>query len=115
MLGLGNGKENPNSKTGEKRIMPHSTKKFTWLEKSKTFVGELSDFNGIKLFDQIYPDSADVGIKLISEKTGKEAVYYLADEVSERGEFICYELLPTPETLKKMPQLKKSVIRIYND
>jgi hypothetical protein len=44
------------------------------------FVAEVSDFGSTNLFSRIYPDACDVGFAMQSTRTGKEAVFYLAEE-----------------------------------
>ncbi len=58
----------------------HSTARFTWVPASKTFVAEMSDFNGAAPFTRLYDDSCDAGLTLRSAKTGREVVCFLAGE-----------------------------------
>lgn len=52
--------------------MIHSTKRFTFSSKTRTFVAELSDFGPVSPFRQIFQDSCDLGLTLHSHITGKE-------------------------------------------
>lgn len=96
-----------------------SSTHFHWHKESRCFSAELSDFNGLsapEIFERLWNDSCDVGIKMISEKTGRKAWYYLKDEVRDReGDLQYYLLEPTEQTVKKFPQLKNSNIKIFND
>ena len=83
------------------------------------FVGEASDFCSInqQMFDQLSPDAIDVGLTLVSEKTGEKADYYLAHtQYSEcDNELQYWELLPTEKAIQDNPTLQGSSITIYND
>lgn len=98
-----------------------NTDYITYDKEKNVFVGELSDLNARSspespTFHQIYDDAADVGLVLISHKTASEATFYLYNEVyGAEDEFLYYELRPTPETIRKYPQLKQSKVLIYND
>lgn len=100
--------------------MRFSTSQFHWSPDSGLFSQELSSLNVKPTqspFHQIYPDACDEGITLISEVTGKEATYYV-DTIDKDGsdeDTYGWNLLPTPETIKKLPQLKNSRVLLIND
>lgn len=96
--------------------MHTSTKQFTY--KNNTFIAEASDLSGGELFHQIYPDACDAGLVLVSSVTGKESTWYV-DEYEytkdEDHELVAYHLLPTEETIRKIPSLINTKMVIFND
>ncbi len=100
--------------------MQVSTSKFSYNPKNRGFVAEASDLCSMdqELFHQVYPDSCDPGITLISEKTGKHADYFLyRTEISdnEDRELLYWTLHPTSETVRKLPALCGTYVTIFND
>jgi hypothetical protein len=76
---------------------------------------DISDLGLSFNFDRIYNDACDVGLILVSDKTGDAATFYLHDVVKEDGDVIYWFLLPTSETIREFPRLKTSKIKIWND
>ena len=95
--------------------MQVSTKYFYWYPKEGQFRQEISSLGKHFKFDRIYLDACDVGLTLVSEKTGSEATYYVDEEHIENGEITHWTLYPTVETRKKYLQLARTSIVIWND
>ena len=97
--------------------MSYSTKKFTYSPSSKLFITEASMLAsvGTKMFIQIYNDSCDEGLVLISAKTGQSS-YWVVDNIENNteGEIMCWSLIPTRDTLRKLPILANHVMKIFN-
>jgi hypothetical protein len=92
--------------------MKFSTNQFWWTPKSGLFSQDLSSLcrdPRVSIFHQLYNDSCDAGITLISAKTGKEADFFV------NGEIQGWNLLPTYETIRKLPRLKNTRVLIIND
>jgi hypothetical protein len=91
--------------------------RFLYNKETKTFSADVSDI-GTSVFEQIYSDAADEGLTLWSEKSGLEATYYL-DHVNYSDdtdhELVSWELKPTTETIRKHPQLRDTMVLIFND
>lgn len=99
--------------------MRASTQQFYFDTPTKHFVteaSELSQGGRIDMFHRIYDDAMDVGLVLVSHRTGREATYYLHEEKrnSDR-DLMVWILLPTPQTLRKMPEVAGTEIHILND
>ena len=93
-----------------------STDRLTWSKQTRSFVAEISDFNGTNLqLARLYPDACDVGLTLVSHRTGREATYALYQEVRSEGEVQAWEFTPTRETLRAQPQLKGTKVVLFND
>lgn len=95
-----------------------NTNRFSYNKETKTFVTEISNLGSTYVFDRIYSDAADEGLTLWSEKSGMEATYYL-DHVNYSDdadhELVSWELKPTVETTRKHPQLRDTMVLIFND
>ena len=95
---------------------------FTHDAEQLRFIAEVSDLIGRlhqpyiqAIFGRLYNDACDIGIVMISDKTGQEATFYLKDEVYNDGELVEYILKPTNETLRKFPRLEGYEVVILND
>lgn len=93
-----------------------STWHFDCYADSKTFVVDASELSGSRNFwRRLYPDACDVGFRLVSEKTGRETVWYLNDVVYNGEEYGYWEALPTPQSVLENPGLSGWKMVIYND
>lgn len=86
---------------------------------SKAFVAEMSDLNGVNLFNQLYADACDTGFAMESSRTGDKAVFYFVEEImhgpANERELAGWLFKPTNETLRKMPHLKDWSVTVFND
>jgi len=95
-----------------------NTNKFFWSPASGLFSQDVSSLTRgptENVFHRLYEDACDQGITLISDKTGQEAVYFVDSVDEEYGEIQGWNLLPTPETVRKLPRLKNTRVLIGND
>lgn len=89
------------------------TELLSYNKDSKTFIGEASDFPNVKDFHRIYPDACDVGVTLVSHKTGKEADFVLNEQpADDEGK---WEFEISHVSAKKHPGLKGAKLIIIND
>jgi hypothetical protein len=88
------------------------TELLTYDKKTKTFIGEASDFPNVSSFHRIYPDACDVGVTLISHKTGKEADFVLNEQLTGNGK---WEFEVSHISAKKHPSLHGAKLIIIND
>lgn len=99
--------------------MQFQTTQFHWTPEDGLFSQELSSLDVSptqNAFHQLFPDACDEGITLISQITNKEAHYFVDSvDVNNEGETQGWNLLPTSETLRKMPRLKNTRVLIIND
>lgn len=92
-----------------------TTKLFHYIKDKKTLVAEMSDFGGAQ-FHQVYPDSCDEGLTLVSHVTGKEVDYVVNHtEKDKEGEIQFWELIPTKPSIRRVPAAKGTKIKIFND
>jgi hypothetical protein len=97
----------------------YSSDKFIWNSQTKqltTFASDLGSLqSGAPEFHRLYSDACDVGIDIVSAKTGTIATFYLGEAEYRDGDLQFWPLFPTSETLKKQPQLAGSKVVIFND
>lgn len=93
---------------------------FDFDRATKLFTTEISMLcegqRQLPVFTQIYDDACDVGLKLVSDKTGKEVVFYLDTEDRDgENEIQGWRLKPTTESIRKVPECKDLTMLIIND
>lgn len=63
--------------------------------------------------DRVYPDSCDVGLQVWGKMFPVN--YVLEEEVTREGETIMWRLVPTPESVRKVPSCVNTRVVIFND
>ncbi len=92
-----------------------SSNRFTWIAATREFVAELSDLRGVE-FERAYPDACDMGLRIISEQTGEEAVFVVEKEQrNHEGELEYIQLKPTRESVRQSPNLRGTKMTLFND
>jgi len=103
-----------------------SSKDFDYSAENKMFSQEMSmlDKGGKRqVFSQVYDDACDEGFKMISKATGK-AVYYVVDSEDRDGEnedrdgeneILGWRLVPTRDSIRRVPECKGTHVLIIND
>jgi hypothetical protein len=94
-----------------------SSNRFSWNGHTiSTEASDLQPLSAGSMFAPIYDDACDVGFQIVSDKTSRVATFYLSHTERDReGDIQVWTLRPIPETEREMPQLKGSVINIFND
>ena len=100
-----------------------SAKQFTYDKKAKEFAAEVSELSAtgenlaqLCVFHQVYSDSCDQGITLVSHITGQESDWAVANETKDvEGETMLWVLEPTFPSLRKFPALSGHRVIIFND
>lgn len=88
---------------------PVSTDRFNYIASDNTFVADASDLNG---FGRVYDDACDLGVTLVSAKTGREVVFVVTAERRDgEGEILFWELRPATLDTRRSP----GTVQIYND
>lgn len=65
------------------------------------------------IFHQVYKDTCDMGIGIIGKK---DEVEFVVDHVERRdGDLLFYHLVPTAESLQKVPAAKNIEVVLFND
>lgn len=68
--------------------------------------------------DRLYSDACDTGFAVVSSKTRQVSRWYFSKHIFDGtvdNELLETKYEPTPETLRKMPQMKGWVLFIGND
>jgi hypothetical protein len=94
------------------------TSMFHWTPEDGLFSQELSSLpsrSSENVFHRLYNDACDLGLTLISAKTNTEADYYVDTVDMYHGEIQGWNLLPTSDTLRRLPRLKHTRVLIIND
>ena len=68
---------------------PLSSKQFSF--RRNQFTAMISDFGRLFSLGQVYDDACDEGFTIISERTGKSAVFTLYQEIRHNEEFCGWE------------------------
>ena len=79
-------------------------------------VCEASDLQ-LRSLERLYDDAADVGLALVNPLSGNVTRWALLTEVRDprENELLGWMLAPTPETIRKQPELKGYQLNIIND
>lgn len=93
-----------------------SIQKFTkTTEDGQTVLcAELSDLQGGgSIFQRVYPDACDEGLVIV----GRKEVTFVVDNVvrDEEGDLLAYELIPTRESLRTVPEARGIKVTLFND
>lgn len=94
-----------------------STRRFTFVKESKTFVAESSDFRGTGVSGRVYDDACDEGFVLVSERTGQKILCLWSGGKRDRENellwetYLCYDLRGRPLD----GPLAGAEVRILND
>ena len=87
---------------------------FTIIKEEKLLVIEDSSLTGH--YCQAYPDACDVGFRVMSNKTGKIAMFAMdRTKRNDEGEVQWQDAVPTRETLRANHGLKGWTARVFND
>ena len=97
----------------------YDASKFDWTDPNPSEEASTLGGPGPFRMSPIYDDAADIGIVLVNPKTGAESVWYLAEKIPmgspEDNEIGGWKFCPTPETLRKHPQLAGRTVTVWND
>lgn len=78
-------------------------------------VCEASDL-GVGRMERLYDDACDVGLALRNPRSGNVTRWVLKEEVRDQEhEVLGWMLVPTPETIRKQPELADYQLNIAND
>lgn len=97
-------------------VTRYSSEGISHSEAKGLLVAEASDL-GLKGFDRLYDDACDVGLELVNPRSGNVTRWYLKEEIIDHREHevLGWMLCPTPETVRKQPELKDYQFNLIND
>jgi hypothetical protein len=97
-------------------VTEYSSEGISHSEKNALLVTEASDI-GFRGLERLYDDACDVGIALRNPRSGNVTRWVLKEEVRDprENEILGWMLVPTPESIRKQPELKDYQLNIAND
>lgn len=93
-----------------------STRQFHYDAKTKVLTAELAELREFR-FEQVYPDAADMGFTMVSDKTGRLVDFVqTATDTTDGGEDVAgWWFEPKPEHIRKNPNVRGVRVLIIND
>jgi len=94
------------------------SKQFDWHADTQTFVEEISTLSQggkVRVFSQVYDDACDEGFVMISSKTGQRVVYVVDGHDMNDGDIMGWKLIPTRDSIRRVPSCKGTKVLIIND
>lgn len=86
----------------------------THCAETKSFTCEASDLHYPP--SQVWDDACDEGYTIISSRTGNQSVWaHYNNEYDPEGDLTGSNFTPTPETMRKFPQLRDYRLTVFND
>jgi hypothetical protein len=99
----------------ELQVTKYSSEGISHSAQKALLITEASDI-GLRGFEQLYDDACDVGIALVNPRSGNVTRWHLVETVKDREhEVLGWMLKPTPETVRKQPELADYQLNIAND
>jgi len=96
-------------------LKPVDKRTFTHNAANKTLIAEMSDLRGTGL-QRVFDDACDEGIAIFNGDTGSITVWAVhRTEESREQEILSWVLTPTPDTLRKCPQVAGYTVILFND
>lgn len=95
-----------------------STNQFSFNPNDRTLCAELSELVGDRrrqVFQPVYADAADLGLRVVSTATGKEVVFAIVDEDYSGEDLAGWWLEPTRESKRAVPACANLRMLIIND
>lgn len=93
--------------------MPVSSDRFCYNRDTKTMSAEVSDLGDVWV--QAYPDAADMGIEIISSRTGKSVMFVVHEEKWNDGDLLYWVLKAVKNPRNHAPIFDQLTVVVYND
>ena len=76
---------------------------FRYQGRERQFVTQISDLGPNFTFGRVYDDAMDVGLTLISARTGDELVFAMVEEQKDaEGDLVAWRLVPADRKKRKL-------------
>jgi hypothetical protein len=97
-------------------VTQYSSESLSHSANKALLIGDASDI-GFRGLERLYDDACDVGLALRNPLTGNATRWYLKREIRDprENELLGWMLAPTPETVRKQPELKDYQFNLAND
>jgi hypothetical protein len=100
-------------------MAPHHSTRELFVHPDKTLSADISDLSGggtKQVFGQIYPDSCDEGLVLVSHKSGAEVRMYVTKTVRDCENDITHWCLRSVPEDERLLGLSRTIeLTIFND
>lgn len=97
------------------QFVPISSEYFYYDKATKTFATEMSQCNGKLQIKNLYKDEVDQGFVMVSELTGKSALFVLCGVDSNLEAVISWRFNPSIEAINDNPTLTGVKVIVFND
>jgi hypothetical protein len=95
-------------------VTQYSSEGISHSKKNTLLVCEASDI-GFRGMERLYDDACDVGFALRNPRNGNVTRWALLETIRDPGEVLGWMMIPTPESIRKQPELKEYQLNIVND
>ena len=98
--------------------MRFSSDSFDYDPATKCFTAEISDLAAVCntfVFHWVYDDAMDLGLSIVSSRTGAEIIYAAEVDIDDEGDVMQWTLYPTPESIQQHPSCLGTTVVVYND
>jgi hypothetical protein len=96
------------------RPSPISSRLFDYDKNERCFVAEISDLGPGFEFHRVYDDACDVGLTVISHRSGREVVFAVDEvETDREGDILAWRLVPA--SYQRALLIDNVTMTIFND
>jgi len=101
----------------QRNVTQYSSEGVSHSAANTLLVCEASDLGRGFRLEQLYDDACDVGMALVNPRTGNVTRWALKEEIRDprENELLGWMMIPTPETVRKQPELRDYQLNILND
>lgn len=94
--------------------MNHSAKLFDWDNRSKVVIADISNLGPIPF--QFINELTQCGLTVVSPNTGSGSTWVRTSiQTDDEGDIEAWHLVPTEETVERIPSLKGYEMIVFND
>jgi|WetSurMetagenome_2_1015567.scaffolds.fasta_scaffold730332_1 hypothetical protein len=97
-------------------VTQYSSESISHSKKNTLLIAEASDI-GFRGLERLYDDACDVGFALRNPRSGNVTRWALKEAIVDprEGELLGWMMVPTPESIRKQPELKDYQLNLIND
>jgi hypothetical protein len=98
--------------------MRYQSNQFAYDARTKVFTAESSELDqggSQPVFEQVFDDACDIGLTMVSDRTGVEIRFYVSQWMMQEGDIVCWVLRPRKQDQIRHPSVAHCTIKIFND
>jgi hypothetical protein len=89
--------------------------KFDYNRDTMQLIADVSDL-GVDPFERVYGDACDVGIRIVSVRTGRSVMFVVHQEVRDaEGDILYWILKAVRDPRQQEPVLQLLTVKVFND